>query len=247
MDSRGTVRIALLGDHDPAVTAHRAIPLALAAAAAATELEVRATWVHTASIPVPLGDFLASYHAVWCTPASPYTNMSGAIDAIRYARESGTPFFGTCGGFQHAVIEFSRHVLGIAAASHAEVEPEAREALITPLSCALVERGGTVRLLEGSRARELCGPAELREEYHCSYGLNPAYESRLEEQGLRVTGRDPSGEARIVELDNHPFYVATLFQPERAGLRGEAHPLIAGFLMAAKGSGRGSAELTSGI
>ena len=233
MDASGGVGIALIGDHNPAVTAHRAIPLALAAAAQATGIEVRPTWVHTSTIPDPLDDFLASYNGIWCIPASPYVNMTGALSAIRYARESHTPFLGTCGGFQHAVIEYARNVLGLSAAAHAETDPDAAEALVTPLSCALVERDGTIELLAGSRARALCGCTELREEYHCSYGLNAAYEERLEREGLRVAGRDPAGEARVVELAEHPFFIATLFQPERAGLRDESHPLIAAFVAAA--------------
>jgi CTP synthase (UTP-ammonia lyase) len=227
------VRIALIGDHDPAVTAHRAIPLALELAARATGLDVQPSWVHTSTITDPPADLLASYHGIWCVPASPYSNTAGALAAIRHARENGVPYFGTCGGFQHAALEYARHVLGWSTADHAEIDPSTALAIVTPLSCALVERAGTIRLLAGSRAAALCGTLELHEQYHCSYGLNPTYEAELEGRGLRVTGRDPAGEARVVELDSHPFYLATLFQPERAGLRGECHPLIAGFVTAA--------------
>jgi CTP synthase (UTP-ammonia lyase) len=227
------VRVALIGDHDPTVTAHRAIPIALSLAADAIGLEVEPTWVHTSTIPDPADEFLSAYHGVWCVPASPYSNTDGALRAIRYTRETGTPFLGTCGGFQHAALEYARHVLGWNAADHAELDPSTTLAIVTPLSCALVERTGAIRLLAGSRTATLCGMLELQEEYHCSYGLNPAYEAELERSGLRVTGRDPVGEARVVELDGHPFYLATLFQPERAGLRGECHPIVAGFLKAA--------------
>ncbi|MGH7498476.1 MAG: CTP synthase C-terminal region-related (seleno)protein [Gemmatimonadales bacterium] len=233
MDASGAVGIALIGDHDPAVTAHRAIPPALAAASHTAGIDVRPTWIHTASIPDPIDDFLAPYNAIWCIPATPYASMTGALRAIRYARESGTPFLGTCGGFQHAVIEYARNALGLSGAGHAETDPGAADPIVTPLSCTLVERAGTIELLAGSQARALCGTAELREEFHCCYGLNAAYEDRLERQGLRITGRDPAGEARVVELAEHPFFLATLFQPERAGLRGESHPLIAAFVAAA--------------
>jgi CTP synthase (UTP-ammonia lyase) len=233
MHVKDPVRIALIGDHDPAVTAHRAIPLALELAARTTGLDVQPYWLHTTTIPDLAADFLSPYHGVWCVPASPYASTAGALRAIRHAREAGTPFLGTCGGFQHAVLEYARHVLGWSDADHAEDVPSGTLAIVTPLSCALVERSGAIRLLAGSRAAELCGTLELNEEYHCSYGLNSAYEADLERGGLRVTGRDPSGEARVVELDRHPFYLATLFQPERAGLRGEPHPLINGFVTAA--------------
>jgi CTP synthase (UTP-ammonia lyase) len=227
------VRVALIGDHDPTVTAHRAIPLALSRATDATGVDVQPTWVHTSTIPDPADEFLSGYDGVWCVPASPYSSTAGALRAIRYARETGIPFLGTCGGFQHAALEYARHVLGWSAADHAEIDPSAALAIVTPLSCALVERDGIIRLLAESRAATLCGTVELHEEYHCSYGLNPAYEAELERSGLRVTGRDPAGEARVVELDRHPFYLATLFQPERAGLRGQCHPIVAGFVQAA--------------
>jgi CTP synthase (UTP-ammonia lyase) len=227
------VRIALIGDHDPAVTAHQAIPLALEAASGVTGLDVQPSWIHTVTIPDPVGEFLSHYGGIWCVPASPYASTAGALRAIRHARESETPLLGTCGGFQHVALEYARDVLGWSSADHAESDPSAALAIVTPLSCPLVERSGDIRLTPGSRAAELCGTLELREEYHCSYGLNPAHEAALERAGLRVTGRDPDGEARVVELERHPFYVATLFQPERAGLRRECHPLIAGFVRAA--------------
>jgi CTP synthase (UTP-ammonia lyase) len=224
--NRRFLAIALIGDHDPEVTAHRAVPKALSLAAEAAGLDVRPNWIHTTAVPDPIGDHFSAYDAVWCVPASPYASFGGALRAIRYARESGTPFFGTCGGFQHAVIEYARNLLGSADAGHAEIHPDAANPVITPLSCALVECSGSIRLVAGSRAAALYGDRELREQYHCSYGLNPKYETAMERSGLRISGRDPAGEARIVELEGHPFYLATLFQPERAALRGECHPLV---------------------
>lgn len=236
MGVHGPIRVALIGDHDREVIAHRAIPLALALAGQAAAIDVEPSWVHTAAIPDPIGDFLAPYQAVWCVPAGPYASMTGALRAIRYARESRIPFLGTCAGFQHAVLEYVRNVLGLSDAGHAEIDPGAAELPVTPLSCSLVERAGTIELLEGSRASALVGAAEMHEEYHCSFGLNPAYEDALARHGFRVTGRDPNGEARILELEGHPFYLVTLFQAERAGLRGVAHPLVTAFVEAANPS-----------
>jgi CTP synthase (UTP-ammonia lyase) len=231
--SRSQIRIGLIGDHDPAVTAHQAIPRALTLAAAHADLDLAAEWVHTSTIPDHPNDLLARFDGLWCVPASPYANTDGALGAIRYARETGRPFLGTCGGFQHAVLELARTLLGRDGAAHAEIQPDAADAVVTPLRCALVEQTGVVRLLQGSRAASLCAGRELQVEYHCSYGLNPDYEAALHTVGLHVTGRDASGEARIVELDGHPFYLATLFQPERAALRGELHPFVRGFVAAA--------------
>jgi CTP synthase (UTP-ammonia lyase) len=106
--------------------------------------------------------------------------------------------------------------------------------VIARLTCSLVEKAGSVRLADGSRLRAIYGAAEATEEYHCNYGFNPAYERLLSDpDGLRVAAREPVGEVRAVELAQHPFFIATLFQPERSGLRGVDHPLINAFAEAA--------------
>src|ERR1700730_13889159 len=101
-------RVALVGDYDKSVIAHQAIPETLRLAAPAEQL-IQPVWIHTASIRNARAD-LAGFDGIWCVPASPYVSMEGALDAIRYARESRRPFLGTCGGFQHAVIEYARNV-----------------------------------------------------------------------------------------------------------------------------------------
>ena len=228
------VRIALVGDHDPAVTAHAAIPRALSLASESVGAPVEGTWVGTETIdPERVGDRLADCDGVWVVPASPYRSFDGALAAIRHAREGGVPFLGTCGGFQHAVVEFARHVLGHGDADHAESNPDAALPLVAPLSCSLVGARGRVHLHNGGRAREAYGAASAEEAYHCSYGVNPAHAHLLAGSALRVTGVDDAGEVRVVELAGHPFFVATLFQPERAALAGAAHPLVDAFAAAA--------------
>jgi CTP synthase (UTP-ammonia lyase) len=146
----------------------------------------------------------------------------------------GRPFLGTCGGFQHAVLEYARNVLGLPSARHAETSPDATTLVISRLSCSLVEKSGRVVFPDGSKLREVYGTADAIETYHCNYGLNPAYERKLfDEPGLRVAARDEAGEVRSLELVGHPFFIATLFQPERSGLRGEEHPLVTEFVRAA--------------
>jgi CTP synthase (UTP-ammonia lyase) len=228
-----SLRLALIGDHNPEVIAHRAIPAALRLAAAHANAPVEPAWVGTATLGDDVPAQLASFDGIWCVPASPYANTAGALAAIRFARESGRPFLGTCGGFQHALLEFARNVMGLHAAEHAETWPDAEMPLIAPLSCSLVERTGAIRFTEGSRLRGIYGTAEAEEGYHCNYGLNPRYERLLAGSPLRVCGRDEAGEVRAVELEGHPFFFATLFQPERAGLRGVAHPLVNAFVTAA--------------
>jgi CTP synthase (UTP-ammonia lyase) len=225
-------RIGLVGDFNPEVTAHQAIPEALRLAAAHLDRPVEPVWVGTATLDADVPRRLAGFAGIWCVPASPYANTGGALAAIRFARESGRPFLGTCGGFQHALLEYARNILGLHQAEHGETRPQAEMPLIAPLACALVERSGTVNFAEGSRLRQVYGAAAAREPYHCSYGLNPRCEKLLEGSDLRVCARDDAGEVRAVELAGHPFFLATLYQPERAALRGESHPLVNAFVAA---------------
>lgn len=233
------VRVGLVGDRDDGVPAHRAVPLALALAGDQLGVAVAGEWVPTATVDPNDPAALAAYDGLWCVPASPYRSMEGALTAVRFARETGRPFLGTCGGFQHAVIEYARHVLGWADADHAETAPAdtAARLVISPLACALVETVGKVRLREGSRLSAIYGRAEVAEGYRCRYGLNPAFRAALASGGglpsLRVAAEDESGEVRALELDGHPFFIATLFQPERAALRGDLPPLAAAFVRAA--------------
>jgi CTP synthase (UTP-ammonia lyase) len=229
----GRVRIGLIGDHDPAVTAHQGIARSLPLAAEAAGVEVEAAWLHTAGLERTGGEALASFHGLWAVPATPYAGMDGALRAIRHAREHAVPFLGTCGGFQHALVEYARSVLGLADADHEESAPGAGSRIVTRLACSLVEVEGWVVLREGSRVRAICGTDRLREGYRCSFGLNPDFRAALEAGGVRITGEDAEGDARVMELDGHPFFLGTLFQPERAALRGPVHPLVVAFVEAA--------------
>jgi len=233
--------IGLVGDQDDTVIAHRAIPVALRLAAEAGGHAVEFEWVPTDQIRDP-GE-LERFDGLWCVPASPYRSMHGALLAIRTARCRGLAFLGTCGGFQHAVLEYARNVLGWADAEHAETAPGADRAVIAPLQCALVERSECVSFEPGSRIADSYGCGEATEGYHCSYGLNPAFEAQLVSGSLHATARDAAGSVRAVELDGHPFFIATLFQPERAALQGKLPPLVRAFVRASMagvstGSGR---------
>lgn len=227
-----TVRIALVGDHDPRVTAHRAIPGALELAGASLGVPLAWEWVGTDLLADGVTR-LSAADGIWVVPNSPYRSEAGAIAAIRHARETGLPFFGTCAGFQHAVLEFARHVAGLGRAAHAELEPDADTPVIAALECGLVEQAGDVLIELDSRVGRAYGSSRVRETYHCNYGLNPRYRHLLSTGPLRVSARDQAGDVRAVELDGPAFFVATLFQPERAALAGRAHPLINAFVGAA--------------
>jgi CTP synthase (UTP-ammonia lyase) len=226
------VLVALIGDFSAHAVAHRAIPRALATAAARARTPCEHQWIHTSLLPDDPSTALDAFDGVWCVPGSPYANERGVLAAIRFARVTARPFLGTCGGFQHALLEYARAVWEVAAPAHAETDPGAPRPVIAPLACSMVEQGGEVYFAPGSRLRSIYGAGSAFEEYHCSYGLNPAYAARLASGPLRIAARDASGDVRAVELEGHPFFIGTLYQPERSALRGEAHPLITAFLEA---------------
>ena len=224
-------RIVLVGDYDATSVAHRAIPMALAMAADALHADVAWEWLPTRVITGDTQRLLDPYAAVWCVPGSPYENANGALAAIAFARKAGRPFLGTCGGFQHAMLEYSQSAWGIVAV-HAETNPDAHNPVIAPLMCSLLEVKGALHFEPGSRLAEIYGRSTATEEYHCSFGLNPIYAERLKSGPLKVAARDDEGSVRAIELDDHPFFVATLFQPERGALRNELPPLVRAFVAA---------------
>ncbi|MCU1748355.1 CTP synthase [Pseudomonas sp. 6D_7.1_Bac1] len=230
METPPQLRIALIGDYDPQVTAHQAIPLALNMAALHNEVDLHFQWLATDRINANTP--LAGFDGFWCVPASPYRNMDGALSAIRFAREQQRPFLGTCGGFQHAVLEYARNVLGWADAEHGETSPDATRAVLTPLACSLVEAVDGIHLTDGSLIANAYGTSEIREGYRCRYGVNPAFGEQLLTHSLKATGHDSAGDLRAIELSDHPFFVATLFQPERAALTGTLPPLVSAFIKA---------------
>jgi CTP synthase (UTP-ammonia lyase) len=225
-----TLHLALIGDYNPDVIAHQAIPVALQQAADALGLTVHLQWLETDTLSAT--SELQGFDGFWCVPASPYRDTDGALHAIRFAREQRRPFLGTCGGFQHAVLEYARNVLGWADAEHGELVPNAQRAVIAPLSCALVEASDTVRLAAYTRIADAYGTLDIHEGYRCRYGINPDFASALLEGALIPCGHDSAGDLRAVELLDHPFFVATLFQPERAALQGVTPPLAIALLKA---------------
>ncbi|SCW58579.1 MULTISPECIES: CTP synthase [unclassified Pseudomonas] len=230
MEKQRPLHIALVGDHDPQITAHRAIPIALELITRQTGQDIHFQWLATDSIAD--NSVLNDFNGVWCVPGSPYRSEDGAVQAIRFAREQRRPFLGTCGGFQHAVLEYARNVMGWADAAHGETDPEAKRALLTPLSCALIETIDSLQLDADSLIAKAYGRQMVFEGYHCRFGVNPNFEEDLLNQRLHPVARDLAGGLRAVELQDHPFFVATLFQPERAALEGRVPPLVSAFVQA---------------
>lgn len=227
-----TLRVGLVGDYNESVPAHRAIPRALSLASQALGRALEWEWIGTQTVLGP--DRLEKFDGIWCVPASPYRSMDGALRAIRWAREMERPFIGTCGGFQHAIIEYARSVLGWADAEHAETAPEAARRVIAPLACALVETTATIRFEPASKIAAAYGSLEASEGYRCRFGLNAEFRAAILKGPLRATAFDAEGEVRAVELRGHPFFIATLFQPERKALEGQVPPLALAFVRALK-------------
>lgn len=224
-----SVRVALIGDYRANAVAHQAIPPAVQLAAKSLSLNVTADWIATPEIDQRN---LADYDAIWVVPGSPYLNDEGVFATIRWARENHKPFLGSCGGFQYAIVEYARHVLGWEDASHAETDNAGRW-VIAPLACSLVEQRGTVTFEPGSRIAQAYGALESDEGYHCNFGVNPEFSAALASKNLKIISWDLDGDVRGIELTDHPFFVATLFQSERAALQNRLSPLVVAWLQAA--------------
>lgn len=221
--------IAIVGDRNPHYLTHEATD------AAFSQLRAETRWVPTLTL-LDEPSQLSEYSGVLMAPGSPYVSTEGALAAIRYAREHRTPLLGTCGGFQHVIMEFARDVAGITGADHAELNPDADVLVVVPLTCSLVGQQHPVEIRPGTLAGDLYGATEAVEPFFCSFGLNSQYRAPLEKAGLRFSGFGRDGEPRILELPGHPFFLATLYVPQVATLDIGPHPVLVGFLNATRRS-----------
>ena len=223
-----TIEIGIIGDYDPSNPTHVATNEGICHAAGLLPSHtVKATW-----LPTDQRHRFDDFQGLICSPGSPYKSLEGALRGIQCARESKIPFLGTCGGSQHLVLEYARNVMGIQEASHAESDPYASCLFITPLSCSLVGKTMEVNVKPGSRAADIYKNTRATERYYCNFGLNPAYQDQLERAGLEISGTDGDGEARIMELPNHPFFIGTLFVPQTSSTKDHPHPIVMEFLRA---------------
>ena len=233
MKSAKSIRIGIIGDFDASRPTHVATEVGLSHAATALGVDIEPSWLPThALLEMPL-ESLAGFLVA---PGSPYRSVDGALRAIRYARERARPLLGTCGGFQHVILEFARNVLGLQKAAHAEYEPHAAELVIEQLACSLSGQRAAVLLRPGSTAASYYGAEAVTEEYRCSFGLAASYIPALERAGLTISGEGATREPRIVELAGHPFYVATLFVPQLSSTPQQPHPLFRAFVAATAGT-----------
>lgn len=226
-------RIGIIGEFNPDSPLHLATTEAIRHSFARHGIQPSIDWLPTAK-----RHDLGQFEGFWCSPGGPYQSLEGALEMIRWARLEHKPFIGTCAGFQHAVLEFARNVLGIKDAMHAEYDPNASSPFIRPLTCSLVGKKLAIRLRSGSKAATLYGGTQAIESYYCNFGLNPECREQLESAGLTISGWDDDvetsvtlapPEARVIELPDHPFFLGTLFVPQAASTPERPHPLIAGF------------------
>jgi CTP synthase (UTP-ammonia lyase) len=221
--------IALLGEFTPTFPPHIATNAAIEHACKALHAEVEGVWVPTEAIDETVCERFAGF---WITPGSPYKDMQKTLWAIRYAREHGVPCFGTCGGFQNMVLEYARNVLGYQDAQHAEYDPYASNLFISQLECSLAGRTMQLRFVPGSQVASIYGALSATEQYYCNFGINPARLPLLTRGPLRITGADSEGEARVIELPGHAFFVGTLFVPQTRSTPTTPHPLVTAFVQA---------------
>lgn len=246
-------RLAIVGDYDPTMYTHLAIDEALRHVRESREHALEWRWIGTSTLAADSDAQLALIDAIWLAPGSPYASLEGALAAVRHARENGIPFLGVCGGFQHAIVEYARNVAGLRDADHAESNPDATTPVISALACSLVEKSSPVFLEPTCRTASIYGRWRIVERYHCNYGLNPAFRDTLREAGLHIVGEDDHGDARIVELPGHPFFIATLFQPQLQSSVGAPAPLVRALVDAAihhrdhRPTPHGTATITAAI
>ena len=222
--------IAVLGEYMPSYGPHQATDAAIEHSKALLSADIGVEWISTQTIDER---GLAAYSGLWIAPGSPYKSLEKTLRAIRYAREHRVPCLGTCGGFQHMLLEYARNVLGFNDANHAEYDPYASNLFISQLACSLAGREMTVTLVPGSQVSGIYGATLAREQYYCNFGVNPESVPHLKQGPLNVSGLDAEGEVRVVEYPGHPFFIGTLFVPQQRSTPERPHPLVTAFLKAA--------------
>ncbi len=243
---RQGVRIAVLGDFNPQSHTHWATEAALFHAASWLGFDVEPRWFPTLALEDPdAQDHLAHFDGIWGAPGSPFRSLTGMLSGIEFARRRDLPYLGTCAGFQYALIEFTRNVLGLRDADTAENNSSSQNIVITPVACPLPQRAAdfgnegpkmhgedAIHPVRGTLVHEMCRSEALQGQFFCSFETNPEYVPRWEAAGLRVAARGPRNEMRAFDLPEKRFFVATLFQPQLSSRGEQPHPIVLGYLRA---------------
>ena len=237
------VEVALVGKYMELTDAYKSVYESIAHAGFAAEAKVRVRRVHSDDVsPERLDEVLGGVHGVVIPGGFGERGIEGKIDTIRWAREKGIPFLGLCLGMQCATIEFARNVAGLAGAHSTEFDPDTPHPVIDIMSDQRgLQKGGTMRLgayrcalRAGSRSREFYGDEIVNERHRHRYEFNNAYREKLEKAGLFIGGVNPERDlVEIVELHDHPYFVAVQYHPEFKSKPTRPHPLFREFIAAA--------------
>jgi CTP synthase len=249
----GQIDIAMVGKYVQIRDSYISLNEALVHGGIRTRTRVNIHYIESTDIETGGTHSLKGMDAILVPGGFGERGIEGKIQAVRYARENGIPYLGICLGMQLAVIEYGRHVLGLEGANSTEFNRATANpviALITEWQDAAGSvqardessgKGGTMRLgaqavtlAEGSRAQRLYGAAEISERHRHRYEFNNTFLERYQQGGMRMSGFSPDGLVEIVELPNHPWFLATQFHPEFTSTPRDGHPLFAGFVQAAR-------------
>ena len=250
---RGTVTIALVGKYVGLHDAYLSVVEALTHGGIENDVKVDIQWVNSETVTDEnAAEILKDAQGILVPGGFGDRGVEGMISAIRYARENGVPFLGICLGMQMAVVEFARHVCGLADAHSSELAPATAHPVIALMSdqVGVTAKGGTMRLgsypchlKEGSLAASVYGELEVHERHRHRYEFNNDYRQDLTGAGLVLAGLSPDERlVEIVELEDHPWFVGVQFHPELKSRPNKAHPLFRDFIAAAKAGQRAEAE-----
>lgn len=238
------VTVALVGKYIQLHDAYLSVVEALKHAGVANHTEVHIKWVDSELVSsYNVQEVLGDVDGILVPGGFGDRGIEGKITAIQYARENNVPFLGLCLGMQMAIVEFARHVLGYADAHSSELNPATTHPLIhiMPDQHGITDLGGTLRLgaykciLDpNSKAYQLYGTREIEERHRHRYEVNNDYRQELVENGMSLCGVSPDGRiVEMIELNSHPWFIATQAHPEFKSRPNKCHPLFRGFIEAA--------------
>ena len=220
-------KLAIIGDFNPDSKSHQATNAAIAHSSQLLKTSLSYEWIPTENIDENFKEIVQTYNGFWIAPGSPYKNMQAVLRIIEYARLHSIPTLGTCGGFQHMTIEFVRNVLKVSDAQHAEYDPFAKNLVITPLTCQIKGHTLEIEIIDkSSKVFAIYRTEKILGKYYCSFGLESQYQQAIENCGFKAVGIDNHKEVRILELKNHPFFIATLFMPQDNSSEDQPNPLV---------------------
>jgi CTP synthase len=242
---KARITIGLIGKYVELQDAYKSILESFIHAGALNECKVQVLPIHSEFITQDnVSEKLENLDGLLVAPGFGHRGVEGKITAVRFARESGLPFFGICLGMQMAVIEFGRNVLGISNAQSAEMDVHAEEPVIDMMEeqKKISTKGGTMRLgsypcelLEDSLAYRIYGEKTINERHRHRYEFNNKYMEQFESNGMTASGRNPqTGLVEIMEIKDHPFFIGCQFHPELKSTVEAPHPLFVHFVGAAR-------------